>query len=145
MLSRKKWTDFYNPYFANLGEMPILNKEIYAQGSTVINPLTNKAYDEEVFGYQEAWAEYRYKQNTTAGYMRSNASGGSLDIYHYADDYSQLPILSSGWIDEPTANVDRTIAVSSQLAHQFIADFYFRCNYTRCMPIYSVPGLIDHV
>ena len=145
MLSRKKWTDFYNPYFANLGEMPILNKEIYAQGSAVVNPTTGKAYDEEVFGYQEAWAEYRYKQNTTAGYMRSNAIGGSLDIYHYGDDYNQLPILSSGWIDEPTSNVDRTIAVTSQLAHQFIADFYFRCSYTRCMPVYSVPGLIDHV
>lgn len=145
MLSRKKWTDFYNPYFANLGEMPILNKEIYAQGSSVVNPVTTKPYDEEVFGYQEAWAEYRYKQNSTAGYMRSNAIGGSLDIYHYADNYNQLPVLSSGWIDEPTANVDRTIAVSSQLAHQFIADFYFRCSYTRCMPVYSVPGLIDHV
>lgn len=145
MLSRKKWTDFYNPYFANLGEMPILNKEIYTQGSNVVNPSTGKPYDDEVFGYQEAWAEYRYKQNTTAGYMRSNASGGSLDIYHYADDYNQLPVLSSGWIDEPTANVDRTIAVSSQLAHQFIADFYFIASYTRCMPVYSVPGLIDHV
>ena len=145
MLSRKKWTDFYNPYFANLGEMPIMNKEIYAQGSSAINPNTEKAYDDEVFGYQEAWAEYRYKQNTTAGYMRSNAIGGSLDIYHYADDYNQLPVLSSGWIDEPTANVDRTIAVTSQIAHQFIADFYFIASYTRCMPVYSVPGLIDHV
>lgn len=145
MLSRKKWTDFYNPYFANLGEMPILNKEIYTQGNSVVNPATGKAYDEEVFAYQEAWAEYRYKQNSVAGYMRSNAQGGSLDIYHYADDYQQLPVLSSGWIDEPTDNVDRTIAVTSQIAHQFIADFYFKCSYTRCMPVYSVPGLIDHV
>lgn len=135
MWTRKKWTDFYNPYFANLGEMPVKNREIYLQGN---------AQDDEVFGYQEAWAEYRYKPNMVNSYMRSNATG-SLDVWHYADDYSALPTLSSEWIDEPVENVDRTIAVTSQLAHQFIGDFYFKAYYTRCMPVYSVPGLIDHV
>lgn len=144
MWNRKKWTDFYNPFFANLGEQSILNKEIYAQGSTVVDASGN-VVDEQTFGYQEAWAEYRYKQNMVTAEMRSNAPNGSLDAWHYADDYNQLPTLSSGWIDEPKTNVDRTIAVTSEIAHQFIGDFYFKAYYTRCMPVYSVPGLIDHV
>ena len=134
--SRKKWTDFYNPFFANLGEMPILNKEIYAQG-------TNE--DDEAFGYQEAWADYRMKPNRVSGHMRSNSPTGSLDVWHYADDYSTLPTLSAGWIEETTANIDRTIAVSADRAHQFIGDFYFKMKYVRAMPVYSIPGLIDHV
>ena len=76
--------------------------------------------------------------------MRSNATG-SLDIWHFADDYNTLPYLSSQWIDETYENVDRTIAVTTQLTHQFIGDFFFKAFYTRPMPIYSVPGLIDHV
>jgi hypothetical protein len=76
--------------------------------------------------------------------MRSNATG-SLDVWHFADDYNAAPSLSGAWNDEPYANVDRCIAVTSQLTHQFIADFYFKCAYTRPMPVYSVPGLIDHV
>lgn len=133
--TRKKWTDYYNPYFAHLGEQAILLENIYAQGTDD---------DKTAFGYQEAWAEYRYKTNKVTGYMRSNATG-SLDVWHFADDYSAAPSLSGEWIDEPYANVDRTIAVTSQLTHQFIADFYFKCAYTRPMPVYSVPGLIDHV
>lgn len=135
MWTRKKWLDFYNPFFAHLGEQPILNKEIYAQGN-------NK--DEEAFGYQEAWAEYRYKQNRVTGYMRSNATG-SLDVWHFADKYTTLPTLSPTWMAEPLENVDRTIAVTSQLTHQFIGDFYYKCKYSRPMPVYSIPGLIDHV
>lgn len=135
MWTRKKWTDFYNPFFANLGEQAILNEQLYAQGTDA---------DKEAFGYQEAWAEYRYKTNKVTGYMRSNASG-SLDVWHFADDYATQPYLSSDWIDEPKTNVDRTIAVTSQLSHQFIADFFFKCFYTREMPVYSIPGLIDHV
>ena len=135
MWTRKKWTDFYNPFFANLGEQAILNENIYAQGTST---------DKQAFGYQEAWAEYRYKENRVSGYMRSNATG-SLDVWHYADDYSSLPTLGSTWIQEPKTNVDRTIAVSSNITHQFIADFFFKTFYTRCMPVYSIPGLIDHV
>lgn len=133
--TRKKWTDFYNPFFANLGEQAILNKEIYAQGT---------AEDDEAFGYQEAWADYRYKENYVSGYMRSNATG-SLDVWHFADDYKELPKLGTTWINEPYENVDRTIAVTSQLTHQFIGDFFFKTYYTRPMPVYSIPGLIDHV
>lgn len=136
MWSRRKWTDFYNPFFAHLGEQAILNKEIYVQN--------NNTKNNEAFGYQEAWAEYRYKPSYVSGYMRSNATG-SLDVWHFADDYNALPVLGTTWIDEPLENVDRTIAVTSQLTHQFIGDFFFKTFYTRPMPVYSVPGLIDHV
>lgn len=132
--SRKKWTDFYIPEFANLGEMPILNKEIYAQGTTA---------DEEAFAYQEAWADYRYKPNRVSSAMRSNYQT-SLDSWHYADNYSEQPILSSEWIDETEKNVDRTLAVQSSVEDQFISDFYFQTTWVRPMPIYSVPGLLDH-
>lgn len=135
MWTRKKWVDFYNPFFANLSEQAINNENIYLQGSSA---------DKEAFGYQEAWAEYRYKENHVTGYMRSNATG-SLDVWHFADDYNSQPYLSQDWIEETTENVDRTIAVTSQLTHQFIADFFFKAAYTRCMPVYSIPGLIDHV
>ena len=143
MWTRKKWTDFYNPFFANLGEQAILNKNIYLEGNSVVDTEGN-IIDDQAFGYQEAWADYRYKNNRVSGYMRSNADG-SLDVWHFADDYESLPYLSSEWIDEPVNNVDRTIAVSSQLTHQFIGDFFIKTFYTRAMPVYSVPGLIDHV
>nr|DAU30757.1 MAG TPA: major capsid protein [Microviridae sp.] len=132
--SRKKMLDYYFPTLANLGEQAILNKEIYAQGNTT---------DEEAFGYQEAWAEYRYKPSRVSGAMRSNYQT-TLDAWHYADKYTSQPILSSEWIDETSANIDRTLAVQSATEDQFIADFYFACEATRPMPLYSIPGLIDH-
>lgn len=132
--SRKKMLDYYFPTLANLGEQAILNKEIYAQGN---------ATDDEAFGYQEAWAEYRYKPSRVSGAMRSNVQT-SLDAWHYADEYTQQPILSSSWIDETASNIDRTLAVQSSVEDQFIADFYFQCEATRPMPLYSIPGLIDH-
>ncbi len=132
--SRKKMLDYYFPTLANLGEQAILNKEIYAQGN---------ATDNEAFGYQEAWAEYRYKPSRVSGAMRSNYQT-TLDAWHYADKYASQPILSSEWIDETSANIDRTLAVQSTTEDQFIADFYFACEATRPMPLYSIPGLIDH-
>lgn len=136
MWSRKTRTNFYMPIFANIGEQPILNKEIYAQGTEV---------DDNVFGYQEAWAEYRYEPNQVTGQFRSNAAtSGGLDIWHYADDYSALPTLSNDWIEETEKNVDRTLAVQSTDADQFIADFGFDNDEVLPMPIHSIPGLIDH-
>lgn len=132
---RKKFTDIYNPYFAHLSEQPIYNEQIYAQGTS---------QDKEVFGYQEAWAEYRYKENRVTGAMRSNAKSGSLDAWHYADDYDSLPTLSSEWIEEPSENVARTLAVMDT-NDQYIANFYFKMKYIRPMPVYGIPGLIDHV
>lgn len=132
--SRKSIFDFYWPTFANLGEQAILNKEIYAQGT---------AADDEVFGYQEAWAEYRYSPSRVSGAFRSNYAQ-PLDAWHYADYYTQQPILSSDWIDETRANINRTIAVQDELEDQFIGDILFKAEWTRPMPIYSIPGLIDH-
>jgi hypothetical protein len=134
--SRKTRTDYYMPVFANIGEQPILNKEIYAQGTE---------QDDEVFGYQEAWAEYRYKPDIITGEMRSNyAENGGLDIWHYADYYESLPTLGSDFVKETKNNIDRTLAVQSSVSDQFQADFYFEEVDTRPMPVYSIPGLIDH-
>lgn len=132
--SRKDRFDYYWPVFANIGEQAVLNKEIYAQGS---------AADDEVFGYQEAWADYRYKPNRVTGEMRSS-SPQSLDSWHFGDDYDTLPSLSDSWIREDPKNIDRTIAVTSAITHQFFADLYIHCRSVRPMPVYSIPGLIDH-
>lgn len=134
MWSRKDKFDFYWPVFANIGEQAVLNKEIYVQGS---------GEDEQVFGYQEAWAEYRYKPNRVTGEMRSSYAQ-SLDVWHLADDYSQLPSLSAEWIREDAKTIDRVLAVTSQVSNQFFADIYVRNMCTRPMPMYSIPGLIDH-
>lgn len=132
MWSRKGRYDYYWPVLANIGEQAILNKEIYAQGS---------AKDEEAFGYQEAWADYRYKPSKVTGLFRSNAQQ-SLDAWHYAQDYDALPTLSTAWMEQSNAEMKRTLARSDQ--PDFIADFYFMNKTTRCMPVYSIPGLIDH-
>lgn len=131
MWTRKGRFDFYHPMLANLSEMAVLNQEIYAQGT---------AEDSEVFGYQEAWADYRYHPNIVTGEMRSTYAQ-TLDAWHYGDHYTKLPTLSSTWIQEGTENIDRTLAVQSENSHQFICDFYFDQTWTRPMPIYSVPGL----
>lgn len=141
--SRKSRFDYYWPVFANISEQPIYNKEIFAQGSSVVNSDTGVAYDEEVFGYQEAWADYRYKPSRVAGEMRSTYAT-SLDVWHLGDEYATLPSLSDGWIREDQTNLDRALAVTSSVSNQFIADIYVKSVATRCMPVYSIPGLIDH-
>lgn len=122
---------YYDPMLANLGEQAVLNQEIYAQG---------KPQDEEVFGYQEAWADYRYRTNMVTSEMRSTYAQ-TLDAWHYADKYGALPTLSSSWIKEGTENIDRTLAVQSSNSHQFICNFFYEQAWTRPMPIYSVPGI----
>lgn len=131
MWTRKTRLDYYHPMLANLGEMAVLNREIYAQGNEK---------DEEVFGYQEPWADYRYRPNTITGEMRSTYAQ-TLDAWHYGDKYSSLPMLSAQWIQEGEENIDRTLAVQSSNSHQFICDFYFDQTWTRPMPIYGVPGI----
>ena len=134
MWSRKDRFDYYWPVFANIGEQAVKNKEIYAQGNTE---------DDEVFGYQEAWADYRYKPNRVTGEMRSSYTQ-SLDVWHLADDYAQRPSLSDSWIREDKSNIDRVLAVQSSVSNQFFADIYVQNRATRPMPLYSIPGLIDH-
>lgn len=132
--SRKTRFDYYFPVLANIGEQAIKNKEIFAAGTSV---------DDEVFGYQEAWADYRYKPSRVTGEMRSNSTK-TLDFWHVADKYSELPKLSAAWIFEDKSNVDRVLEVTSQVANQLFADIFIRNYTTRPMPLYSIPGLVDH-
>lgn len=134
MFSRKTKFDYYFPVFAHIGEQPILNREIFAQGTSE---------DTEVFGYQEAWYDYRYRPNIVTGEMRS-AAAASLDSWHLGDDYEELPYLSDSWIHEDKTNVDRVLAVTSEVSNQIFMDVYIRNYTTRPMPVYSVPGYIDH-
>jgi hypothetical protein len=129
MWSRSEKYDFYWPEFAHLGEQAILNKEIYYKGTKE---------DEKAFGYQEAYAEYRYKPNRVAGKFRSNAEQ-PLDAWHYADYYTKLPTLSQDWLASDKANINRTLAVQNQ--PQFIADILITNESVRPMPIYGTPGL----
>ena len=132
--SRKSRFDYYFPVFANIGEQAVLNKEIYATGTDT---------DNKAFGYQEAWADYRYKPSRVSGEMRSAATK-SLDVWHFADYYKELPTLSPAWIAEDKNNVDRVLAVSSKVSNQLWADIVINNRTSRPMPLYSVPGLIDH-
>jgi len=131
MWSRRDRWDFYWPALAHLGEQAVLNQEIYAQGTSA---------DTQTFGYQERYAEYRYKPSQITGKMRSNATG-SLDVWHLAQDFTALPALNSSFIEE-NPPIDRVIAVTTE--PEFIFDWYFDLKTTRPMPVYSVPGLIDH-
>ena len=131
---RKDKYDYYWPVFANLGNQAVKNVEIYAQGTTD---------DEDVFGYQEAWYDYRYMPNMVSGEMRSAATN-TLDAWHLADEYSALPTLSDGWIRENKSNPDRALLVNSSVSNQIFADLYINEKITRVMPFYSIPGLIDH-
>lgn len=132
MWSRKTNLDFYYPVFANLGEQAILKKEIY---------LTGTKTDEQAFGYQEAWAEYRMKPNRICGKFRSNATG-TLDSWHYGDNYTKEPSLSQEWMKEGKSEIQRTLAVENE--PQFIMDTIIDNTSVRPMPMYSIPGLVDH-
>jgi hypothetical protein len=134
MWSRSTRYDFYFPVFATLGEQAILNKEIYVTGT---------ATDNQVFGYQERWAEYRYKPSQITSLMKST-SAGTIDAWHYAQRFTSLPTLNATFIQE-TPPVDRTTAVGAAAnGQQFLLDAFFDCKMARPMPLYSVPGLIDH-
>lgn len=134
MWSRNTRYDFYFPAFAMLGEQPVYNKEIYCDGS---------ANDGNVFGYQERWAEYRYKPSQISSLFKST-SAGTIDAWHLAQKFTSLPTLNDTFIsDNPP--VSRVVAVgSSANGQQFIFDSFFDCKTARPMPLYSVPGLIDH-
>lgn len=127
--SREDRLDYYVPQFANLGEQPVKKKEIM---------LTGTAKDEETFGYQEAWADYRMKPNRVSGLMRSNATG-TLDFWHYADNYNIVPKLSQEWMKESKTEIARTLVVQNE--PQFFGAIRIANKTTRRMPLYSVPGL----
>lgn len=134
MWSRSTRYDFYFPAFATLGEQAVLNKEIYVRGD---------ANDSLVFGYQERWAEYRYYPSRISGLFRSTASG-TIDNWHLAQKFTSLPTLNNTFIQD-TPPVERIVAVGAAAnGKQFIFDSFFDCKKARPMPMYSVPGLIDH-
>lgn len=131
MWSRRSRFDFYWPALAHLGEQAVLNKEIYAQGT---------AADEDVFGYQERWSEYRYYPSMITGKMRSTYAQ-SLDVWHLAQKFTALPTLSASFIED-NPPLSRVLAVQNE--PQILLDVYFNLKSIRPMPVYSVPGLIDH-
>jgi hypothetical protein len=133
----KKWRrkvreDFYDPLFSTIGQQPVYTTELYA-----------KASPQTVFGYREAWSELRNIPNTISGEMRSGATN-SLDIWHFADNYSSSPTLSQSFTEETPSYVDRTLSVPSSSQDNFILNFYFDMSAVRKMPVYSMPSLIDH-
>lgn len=129
--SRQTRFDFYWPALAHLGEQAVLNKEIYAQGT---------AADDDVFGYQERYAEYRYYPSLITGKFRSTYAQ-PLDMWHLSQKFDSLPTLSAQFIED-NPPVSRVIAVQDE--PQFLLDTYFSLNCVRPMPVYSVPGLVDH-
>ena len=132
--SRSTRYDYYFPAFAMLGEQAILNKEIYVTGGSS---------DSDVFGYQERWAEYRYNPSEITGLFRSTAAG-TIDPWHYAQKFTSLPTLNSTFIQD-TPPLARNLAVgASANGQQFLLDAFFNINAARPLPMYSVPGLIDH-
>lgn len=134
MWTRKDHLDVYQPTFANLGEQKIRNDSLFAQGTSA---------DSEAFGYQEAWYDYRWKPSRVSGEMRPKATN-TLASWHLADNYASLPTLSDTWVREDKTNLDRCLAVTSSVSNQFFGDFYVNMKVTAPMPVYSVPGLIDH-
>lgn len=141
MWSRRTRWDFYWPALSHLGEQAVLNKEIYCQGPAVKDTQNGNAIvDDQVFGYQERFAEYRYKTSKITGKFRSNATG-SLDAWHLAQQFENLPTLSPQFIEE-NPPMDRVVAVDTE--PDFLLDGWFSLRCARPMPVYSVPGLIDH-
>jgi hypothetical protein len=135
MWSRSTRYDFYFPAFATLGEQAVLNKEIYVTGDTT--------QDDGVFGYQERWAEYRYYPSRISSLFRSTAAG-TIDGWHLAQKFTTLPTLNTTFIQD-TPPLARTLAVGAAAnGQQFIFDSFFDVKKARPMPMYSVPGLIDH-
>lgn len=129
--TRTKRTDFYDPVFANIGEQPVYKSELLASAGKV------------PFGYNEAWADLRYRPNKVTGQMRSGATN-SLDLWHLADNYINAPTLNAGFIEETPTYLDRALTVESTVQDQFILDFYVQNIAYRELPTYSIPSLIDH-
>ena len=137
LFTRNRRFEYYHPVFANLGEKAVMKYELFLKDSYVASDLTS------VFGYQEAWAEYRYKNNIVSGELAPNAGNIILSSWTYTNKFSTAPTLNSAFMVQPSSQFDNTFVVSNS-AYHFIADFFFDCLMTRPMPLYSIPGLIDH-
>lgn len=143
MFARRELFDYYFPVFAHIGETPVYNKELLYGGSPNARQSSDvySSTDDEVFGYQEAYAEYRYKPNRISGYLRPEVPN-SLAFWHYGTNFANRPVLNSAFTSETDLYVKRSMAVDSE--PEWIFDISFTQVDTRPMPIYSVPGLIDH-
>lgn len=132
---RTEGLDFFDPVFSNIGEQPVYKKELFAG-----------AGKDDVFGYQQAWADLRFRPSRVSGQLASNSTR-TLDIYHFGDEYADAPTLSAGFINETDSNFARTIAIDDAVANdsdQFVFDIYVQNDAIRELPVYSVPSLIDH-
>ncbi len=128
-------TDYFMPVFQNISEQPVYKREVCCTGTET---------DDDVFGYQEPFYDYRYLPDRISGLCRTNANSG-LDIWHFADYYNEAPTLSDTWMQEDSSNIDRCLAVKQATAgFQFYCDILVNNRATRLLPLYSVPGLIDH-
>ena len=137
LFTRYRRFDFYHPVFANLGEKAVMKYELFLKDNYQSSDLSS------VFGYQEAWAEYRYKNNIVSGELAPNAHNTVLSSWTYTNKFSTAPVLNGDFMKQPSSQFDDTFVVDNSSYH-FIADFYFDCLMTRPMPLYSIPGLTDH-
>lgn len=138
--SRRDILDFYNPVFAHISEQPVYRRELslglLTEPSGTVDP-------NGVFGYLPAWQDYRQKPSRVSGEMRPEVSN-TLASWHLADDYVYAPFLSEEWIMMDQTNVDRVLAVTSQVSNQIFADFWIQNQVVQPMPVHSIPGLADH-
>lgn len=141
--SKRKRFDFYYPVLANIGEQPIYKGELSVRSMAIKDGKIISLEDSGVFGYQEAWYEYRYQPSRATGFMNPS-SPNSLGQWTLGDTYEATPTLSKAFLEETPDFLDRALSTTSSATHQFICDFYFSGKQARVMPVYSVPGLIDH-
>lgn len=144
MLLRKNKFDYYNRAFDHIGEESVYNIQVYAQGPSAIDSETGKPYDDGTFGYQPRYEDMRVGMSLCTGEFRPQYTT-PLTAWTYQDIYTELPTLSSDWIDEGPENVDRTLKVTSETADQIFGDFYFDMKWTRGMSMYGTPGFMDHM
>lgn len=139
LFTRRKRFDFYMPEFATIGEQPIFKYELFAGTSVDLASQT----EPEVFGYQEAWAHYRYKPSMITGSLSPDSNNNSFVPWTYTNDFATAPTLNELFMRQDYTNVGKTL-VDTETYDQYLIDIYFDLNCVRPMPVYSIPGLIDH-
>ena len=142
----KKWTrkvrdDFFDPLYSHIGYQPIYSSELYAVNAA--GSASDPVKGDKIFGYQEAWSEYKHTPSVITGQARSGLAN-SLDVYHFGDNYTNAPVIGKQFVEETPTFVNRTLAVPSTSQDTFIFDFYCKSTKTRVMPLNCVPGLADH-
>lgn len=140
MFFRKKREDFYDPLLANISEQPVYKTQLFGYATSENDDTT---LTDTPFGYNEAWADYRYEPSIITGQLRSGIPN-SLDIWHLADYFNSAPTLSKEFTEENSANIDRVLTVETSSQDNFLLDVWFDVSAIRVMPVYSVPGLVDH-